>query len=245
MLVVCPIHPFWWPVKASVGKFLAQRRVRRLSRQPLPLGLFSHGRAGGGRGLRALHLEHGARRGSLSPAARRLCDPGGHGAARRARLRGAGAEARPGAPIFTSDQYNMYELVSVLRACDLMVSSRYHGIVTSMPALVPSAGVTMDERIRNLMQERGHEDLLMTVDDPDLEAKLLVAMEKLRSEADAMRDAIGRTVVQQSEAHGAHGRLPRANVHERYPEFPIAGGVRSWEEYLPPLSPRCATRRDL
>ncbi len=65
----------------------------------------------------------------------------------------------------------MYELVSVLRACDLMVSSRYHGIVTAMPGLVPSAGVTMDERIRNLMHERGHEDLLMTVDDPDLEAK--------------------------------------------------------------------------
>ena len=52
-----------------------------------------------------------------------------------------------------------------------MVSSRYHGIVTSMPALVPSAGVTMDERIRNLMQERGHDHLLMNVDDPTLEDK--------------------------------------------------------------------------
>ena len=27
----------------------------------------------------------------------------------------------------------MYELVSILRACHMMVSSRYHGIVTSMP----------------------------------------------------------------------------------------------------------------
>jgi hypothetical protein len=27
------------------------------------------------------------------------------------------------------------------------------------------------------------------------------------------------------------------NVRERYPEFPLAGGVRSWEEYLPPLNP--------
>ena len=50
----------------------------------------------------------------------------------------------------------MYQMVSILRAGHLMISSRYHGIVTSMPALVPSAGVTMDERIRNLMQERGH-----------------------------------------------------------------------------------------
>jgi len=27
----------------------------------------------------------------------------------------------------------------------------------------------MDERIRNLLRERGHEHLLLTVDDPDLE----------------------------------------------------------------------------
>ena len=38
---------------------------------------------------------------------------------------------------------------------------------------VASAGVTMDERIRNLMRERGHQHLLLTVDDPDLEPKLL------------------------------------------------------------------------
>ena len=30
----------------------------------------------------------------------------------------------------------------------------------------------MDERIRNLMSERGHQDLLMNVDDADLEPKL-------------------------------------------------------------------------
>ncbi len=131
----------------------------------------------------------------------------------------------------------MYELVSVLRACDLMVSSRYHGIVTAMPGLVPSAGVTMDERIRNLMHERGHEDLLMTVDDPDLEARLLAAMEKLRSEGDAVRDAIGQTVVSNLKRMARMGVFLEQNVRERYPEFPMAGGVRSWEEYLPPLSP--------
>jgi len=52
-------------------------------------------------------------------------------------------------------------------------------IVTSMPALVPSAGITMDERIRNLMNERGHPELLMNVDDPDLEARTLTALELL------------------------------------------------------------------
>src|SRR2546422_3819645 len=99
-----------------------------------------------------------------------------------------------GAPVFASDDYDMYQLVSVLRCGQAIVSSRYHGIVTSMPAMVASAGVTMDERIRNLMHERGHEHLLLSVDDPDLEAKLLAVMETLEKEHDAIRDGIGRTV---------------------------------------------------
>jgi polysaccharide pyruvyl transferase WcaK-like protein len=139
--------------------------------------------------------------------------------------------------IFTSDRHDMYELVSVLRACTWMVSSRYHGIVTSMPALLPSAGVTMDERIANLLQERGHEDLLMTVDDPDLGDKLLIAMEKLRSDDAAIRDAIGRTVVQNLERMARMGVFLERHVQKIYPDFPVAGGVRSWEDYLPPLSP--------
>ncbi len=27
------------------------------------------------------------------------------------------------------------------------------------------------------------------------------------------------------------------HVQRRYPEFPVRGGVRSWEDYLPPFSP--------
>ena len=100
------------------------------------------------------------------------------------------AEKLGGAPVFSSDSYNMYEIVSILRACDRMLSSRYHAIVTSMPAGVPSAGVTMDERIRNLMRERGHEHLLMRVDEPELADKIVAALRALDAEADEIRDAM-------------------------------------------------------
>ena len=119
------------------------------------------------------------------------------------------SERLGGVPVLTSDQYNMYELVSILRSCHMMASSRYHGIVTSMPALVPSAGITMDERIRNLMRERGHQELLMTVDDPDLEPKLLAALECL---GDPRRAHLrwhrphGR---EESEVNGADGSVLR------------------------------------
>jgi polysaccharide pyruvyl transferase WcaK-like protein len=146
------------------------------------------------------------------------------------------SEKLGGIPILTSEQYDIYELVSILRSCHMMASSRYHGIVTSMPALVPSAGITMDERIRNLMRERGHEDLLMNVDDADLEAKLLNALEKLASEGEKIADGIARTVVRNLKVMARMGVYFEEEVQRRYPEFPTRRGEWSWEDYLPPMS---------
>ena len=138
--------------------------------------------------------------------------------------------------MLSSDDYNMYELVSILRACHMMVSSRYHGIVTSMPGLVPSAGITMDERIRNLMRERGHQDLLMNVDDPDLEPKLAGGAREAGHRGRSDRGGIGRTVVKNLKVMARMGVYFEEEVQRRYPEFPTRKGEWSWEDYLPPIS---------
>ena len=145
------------------------------------------------------------------------------------------AEALPGLPVFTSDDYDMFQIVSILRSSTYMVSSRYHGIVTCMPSLVASAGVTMDERIRNLMRERGHQHLLLTVDDPDLEPKLIKMMDTLVAEADSVRDGIGKTVVRNLKVMARMGTFLEDAMRRTYPEFPLRSGVLSWEDYLPPL----------
>jgi polysaccharide pyruvyl transferase WcaK-like protein len=139
-------------------------------------------------------------------------------------------------PVFTSEDYDIFQLVSILRQSSLMVSSRYHGIVSTMPAMVASAGVTMDERIRNLMNERGHQHLFLTVDDPDLEPKLLNMMETLVAEADSVRDGVARTAVRNLKVMARMGKFLQEAVQRTYPEFPLRSGVFSWEEYLPPLS---------
>jgi polysaccharide pyruvyl transferase WcaK-like protein len=141
-----------------------------------------------------------------------------------------------GLPVFTSEEHDMYQMVSILRVGNMMASSRFHGIVTSMPALVPSAGITMDERIRNLMRERGHQDLLMNVDDADLEPKLLAALEKLATDGDRIADGIGRTVVKNLKTMARMGVYFEEEVQRRYPEFPTRKGEWSWEDYLPPIS---------
>ena len=118
-----------------------------------------------------------------------------------------------------------------------MLSSRYHAIVTSMPAGVPSAGVTMDERIRNLMREREHDHLLSRVDDPDLEDKIAVALRLLDSDTEEIRDAIGETVARNLQLMARMGMYFEEQVARRYPGFPIRSGVLGWQDYLPPLSP--------
>jgi polysaccharide pyruvyl transferase WcaK-like protein len=147
------------------------------------------------------------------------------------------AEKLGGAPVFASDQLNMYELVSILRAADRVLSSRYHAIVTSMPAGVPSAGVTMDERIRNLMRERGHEHLLMGVDEPDLADKIVAALRALDEQSDEIRDAMGHTVSRNLQLMARMGTYFEEQVARRYPQFPVRTGVLNWEDYLPPLGP--------
>ncbi len=235
VLVVCPINPFEWPVKASIGKFALHgltgaykkshyRSVYFHNSGPAADRAYEHYLSSIANAVAAFRKQHNVF--VIMVATERLD-------ARPARKI---AERLGGVPVLSSDDYNMYELVSILRACHMMVSSRYHGIVTSMPALVPSAGITMDERIRNLMKERGHEELLMNVDDPDLEAKLFKSLETLQRDGERIADGIGRTVVKNLKVMARMGVHFEEEVQRRYPEFETRKGEWSWEDYLPPMS---------
>ena len=176
ILVLCPIHPFVWPVRASIGKYLARVTTGAFKDSQYRTVYFFESGADVDR--KFLHYINGYKNAAKAFVQKHRLFPI---LVAMERLDAVAcreiAKDLPGTPIFTSDDYDMFQLVSILRACTYMVSSRYHGIVTCMPAGVVSAGVTMDERIRNLMRERGHQHLLLTVEDPDLEPKLLQVME--------------------------------------------------------------------
>jgi polysaccharide pyruvyl transferase WcaK-like protein len=235
ILALCPIHPFVWPVRASIGKYLARcttgaykdsqyRTVYFFESGAEVDRKFAHYVSGYAKAAKAFLQKHHVF--PILVAMERLDAV----ACREI------AKEIPGAAVLTSDDYDMFQLVSILRACTYMVSSRYHGIVTCMPAQVVSAGVTMDERIRNLMRERGHQHLLLTVDDADLEPKLLQVMESLVTQAEAIRENIGETVVSNLKAMARMATFLEDEVRRIYPEFPLRRGVVSWEDNLPPLS---------
>jgi polysaccharide pyruvyl transferase WcaK-like protein len=236
VLVVCPINPFEWPVKASVAKYAAHSLTGAYKDSHYRTVYFHNS---GPAAEQAYHKYWNAIANAVDAFRKRKNVFVILAATERLDARPANriSEKLGGVPVLTSDEYNMYELVSVLRACHMMASSRYHGIVTSMPGLVPSAGITMDERIRNLMRERGHQDLLMTVDDPELEGKLLVALEKLSREGEAIATGIAQTVVRNLKVMARMGVYFEEEVQRRYPEFETRRGEWSWEDYLPLMSP--------
>jgi len=235
VLVLCPINPFVLPVKASLAKYVAPITTGAYKESQYRTVYFHESGAEADRkykhyidgfvtSTRAFGQKH--RVFTVLVATERL----------DAIACRAIAEQIPGIPIFTSNDYDMYQLVAILRQATYMVSSRYHGIVTSMPSLVASAGVTMDERIRNLMRERGHHNLCITVDDPDLGPKMLQMMETLVAETESIREGIAQAVVRNLKIMARMGVVFEDLMRLQYPEFPLRGGVRSWEEYLPPLN---------
>jgi polysaccharide pyruvyl transferase WcaK-like protein len=234
VLVVCPINPFEWPVKASVGK-LAARKLTGAYKDSHYRSVYFHN--SGPEADRAYEQYLSAIANAVAAFRQQRNVFVVLVATERLDARPAGkiSEKLGGVPVLSSDDYNMYQIVSILRACHLMASSRYHGIVTSMPGLVPSAGITMDERIRNLMRERGHPDLLMTVDDPDLEDRLRLALERLYTDGESIVAGIGRTVVRNLKLMARMGVHFEEEVQRRYPEFPTRTGEWSWEDYLPPM----------
>jgi polysaccharide pyruvyl transferase WcaK-like protein len=131
----------------------------------------------------------------------------------------------------------MYTLVSVLRHASLLVSSRYHAVVTSMPAGVPPVGVTLDERISNLLHDLGHPQLLLRVDEPGLPERLISAMRLAYAERERLRADIRAFVPGQLRKLGQMGIELEAELLRIYPNFPRRNVPRTPEHYLPPLAP--------
>lgn len=236
LVVVCPINPFWWPVRPEPA-----RRLR-----DVVLGQKSPGH------YRSLYYHSYGEQDQARQE--RYLDALAEGVGTYARERGAcvvvvgmerldraACEALrtrlgPG-PLLVSDEHDMDSLVSVLRRASWVVSSRYHALVCSMPAGVPSLGVTMDERIRNLCAQRGQPELSLEVEDSDLGERILSELRAGEARRAELSAGIEACVARELRALGTMGIAFEDRLIQRYPAFSRRPVPRSWEHYLPPLAP--------
>ncbi len=228
VLAVCPTNPFWWPVGADPAKAAALRASGAHSDTHYS-GLFFHADsperrdayrsyiAGLGKAVTALVGERGAF--PLYIAMERVDAPACRDLA-----------ALAPAPILVGADLPVAEAVAVLRAADLLLSSRFHALVGAMPGLGPAIGVATDERIRNLLDA----SRVVAADAPDLGPAIIATARALDPAAIA---EVSRTAV--AEALEGIGRMGKAFVDEMrrvYPAFPIPDRGADWRAHLPPLS---------
>lgn len=235
VLAVCPMNPFWWPLRPSLAKKALLDRfgwfqdshartlyfhrtgaevTRRFDRyvDALAQAVGAHAR------------EHGLFVAVIGMEAldRRACEALG---------------ARLGAPTFVSDRHTMYELVALLRRAALLVTSRFHAAVCSMPAGVPSIAVSLDERLENLLRDRGTPELLLRVSDDGLAERLVAALRSAQREADGIAARCRAATVENLRRMAGMGKALDAHVHQRYPELPRVPRSDDWTAWLPPLGP--------
>lgn len=227
ILAICPIHPFWWPVRPDPLKAAVHGLTGAYEKSHYESIYFHEDSpdvdARFARYLAALAgaIDDFERAHDVFPIIvgmealdRLACER------LRALLCERGRATKP--PLFVADDHDMFDMVALLRRSSMIVSSRYHALVCSMPAGVPSVGVTMDERIRNLMADRGQRDLALEVDDPKLDESLFAAMENTWRDRETMPAKIERCVAANLVRQGEMGMHLVDHVRSHYPHFPFA-----------------------
>jgi polysaccharide pyruvyl transferase WcaK-like protein len=239
LLAVCPINGFWWPVTPSVTKSLLRMTTGAYGDDHYG-SLYFH------RGGPEVKSKQDAYIRGLAEAVNHIKQT--HDAfvfvvgmerldrsACQSLCHLLGAQT----PMFVSDEWNMHVLVALLREATWLISSRYHAIVTTMPSGTLSLGVTMDERIRNLMADRGQPELALDINADNLGESILAAWEHLRANPEQVREGILRSVVGNLHRMGTMGEAFTRAIAQRFPEFPLRQELRdshdAWD-FLPPLS---------
>ncbi len=243
LIVCCPINPFWWPVTADWKRGVEQALFKSHARDHFSSVYFHKGGP-------SVEARQAAYVDALAGALVRARDA--HGAfvalvgmealdrkAAEAVARAMSAHGPP-PPLFISDEHDHRTLVSVLRHAAALVSSRYHAIVTAMPAGVPAVGVTMDERIANLLGDAGLSELCLEVADPALGERLDAALTRVLTDPAPVRAALTKDVARQLRLMGTMGQTFVEAIRRRHPAFPLREGLGAAGDplaHLPPLSP--------
>ena len=159
--IVCPINPFWWPVKIDLP-----RAAQLTEPDPLHYGAgFFHADSPERRAKTAAYLDHLAA-GLLAhqETTGSLIVVLGMERIDALAVDALAERLGPSAAKVLSGDHPPEVLVALLRKADLLVSSRFHAVVLAAGGGVPAIGVSLDERIATLLRDAGAEGQVLSVD---------------------------------------------------------------------------------
>jgi polysaccharide pyruvyl transferase WcaK-like protein len=118
--------------------------------------------------------------------------------------------------VFTSTQYNASQMTSVLRSLEMLVTSRYHAGVLSLPAQVPQTAIGHDLRIKDLYADLDIPELFVDHEDPNRYWELSFHVETLFNQHGAVREKLRKGYEQYREREKRNPQLFRAFLEEHY-----------------------------
>ena len=207
LLGIAPINPFCWPAKPSLLKLARSvvtgnwenhyQKFYYLSSSPQRKRAFDAYLRALAQSVNAYCAEHG-------------CQPviiGMEKLDEQACRKLEGMLDQPSIVVLSNDHdgFTIGEVVGQLNA---IVTSRYHAGLLAMARGIVPIGVSMDERLDNLLHHaRLPEELLLHVDDPDLSRNLSRSLEWARAHAGAEVMALGEYVRAQRAACKSMAKL--------------------------------------
>jgi polysaccharide pyruvyl transferase WcaK-like protein len=121
--------------------------------------------------------------------------------------------------VFSSTQYNASQMASILRSLDLLITSRYHAGVLSLPHQVPQTAIGHDLRIKDLYTDLETPELFVDHEDPDRYKILSDNVEKLFNQYDTIKAKLRKGYLIYEAREKRNAQLFRAFLEANYPEW--------------------------
>ena len=121
--------------------------------------------------------------------------------------------------VFTSLEYNASQITSVLRNLDLLITSRYHAGVLSLPNLVPQTAIGHDLRIRDLYADLEMSDLFTDHEDPLRFWELSNDVNDIFDHYDSVKEKLRKGYEMYLERERRNPQLLKAFLEKNHPEW--------------------------
>lgn len=123
------------------------------------------------------------------------------------------------ARVFSSLDYNASQMTSILRSLELLITSRYHAGVLSLPNQVPQTAIGHDTRIKDLYTDLNIPELFVDHDDPNRYTALCKNVETLFDKYGEIRTKLLDGYEQYVDREKRNPELLRAFLEGHHPEW--------------------------
>ncbi len=121
--------------------------------------------------------------------------------------------------VFTSSDYNASQMTSILRSLDLLITSRYHAGVLSLPNHVPQTAIGHDLRIRDLYADLEISELFTDHEDPMRFWELSNDVNDIFDHYNSVKEKLRRGYEMYKEREKRNPQLLRAFLETNHPEW--------------------------